>query len=188
MDATETTASQDWFDQEVGDLQTALNEPRIDVTALLSATRQEFYDSLATFYSQVRHLMSLFIAVFVALGFVLKEVQGQTPIVVGFSGGLLLMTAAVSFFAYRIISAQYGMYVSAVIYSAQMHIAMGLDSHLWFDEVKFFADGAKTKREVIDRWMRQRDSTAKNYFSIIICLTIVACLSGMGLLVWSFWR
>lgn len=179
------TASPDWFDEEVNEIRTALKEPRIDITPMLSATRQEFYDSLATFYSQVRHLISLFIALFVALGFVLKETQGQTSIVMGFSGGLLLMTATISFFAYRIITAQYALYVAAVIYSAQMHIAMGIDSHFWFNEVHKFTKGSANKRDIIDRWMWQSDSTAKNYLFIIISFTVGACLSGVGLLVLS---
>ena len=43
---------------------------------------------------------------------------------------------AVCVFAYRIMGAQYSLYVAAVIFSAQLHSAAGLQTHQWFDLVR----------------------------------------------------
>ncbi len=181
----------EWYTQEIDMLRKSLGQLDIDVTSMLSASRQEFYDALKTFYSQVTYLISLYIAAFSiafwVVGFILKDAPNQASIAKGSAGVLLLVTAGICVFIYRIMSAQYSLYVAAVIYSAQLHAAVGLETHRWFEWVNEFLKGAETKEEVINRWMQAKESTSTNYFRIVAMFTIVACIAGVGLLVWSFW-
>ena len=134
----------EWFTQEIDMLRKSLNQLNIDVASMLSASRQEFYDALKTFYSQVIYLISLYIATFSvafgAVGFIMKEAPGEASIVKCFAGVLLLLAAGICVFVYRIMSAQYSLYVAAVIYSAQLHTAVGLQTHRWFDWVNEYLE------------------------------------------------
>ena len=105
----------------------------------LTAARAEMYDALRLFQDHVKHLLSLMFtvltAIFAILGFIIKGElpPGFDPTIVALLGGsILVLMFFLGNISTIIISRYYRLYVSALIFAADLHESMGLPSHRWF--------------------------------------------------------
>ncbi len=200
-----------WFTGDVEKLRQSLKDDKIETTAMLSQSRKEFYDCLETFYSQTRYLISFYPAAFTVafgmVGFFIRYQPDQTSFAKIFAGLLLFITGFICVFAYRIMSTQYSLYVAALIDATQLHMAVGLDTHRWFEWVQEYLETPQDKEkhiwsvrpskkkkllkqpdnkaDLISRWMWSKDSTSFSYFLLVFLFAFISFASGVVLVLWA---
>lgn len=159
------------------------------VSAFLSDTRKEMYDALSLFYTHVKHTVSLMLtlmtAVFAIFGVALGQTNPKPEILYIFKtiGGVILLALfPLGIVSILIIARYYKLYVAALIYSADLHASIGLDSHSWFQQIK-------EDLESLPRGATEKDLLYKRtygwphswilYSSLIIILSILSFISGI---------
>lgn len=112
-------------------------------SAFLSSVRKEMYDALSLYHDHVKHSLSLMFAVltavFAILGFFMKGDAPAAPspaIMRVFAGSVLVSLFPMGVISTIIISRYYKLYVAALVYAAELHEAVGLGSHAWFEQIR----------------------------------------------------
>ena len=140
----------------------SIGDIKLDETknALLTSSREEMYTALSLFYSHVKHSMSLMFAVITAVFAVLGVMgSGEANIIAStlpittLAGAVLLVLFPVSIITSIIISRYYRLYVSALIFSAELHEEAGLGFHGWFEQINDYRnkEGSEPRKSLIDR-------------------------------------
>jgi hypothetical protein len=148
----------------------------------LARTRTEFRSSLTDFFAQVRYVISLYVALFslaaAIIYFALKEGHLPSPLLFC-AGGILIMAHFLGAFFNNIILQMYDLYVSSVLYSQQLHVIAGKDTHRWFDVVaQRLNTHPKDKKSFVLLWSTLPDSTYRSYVSIINTVRYAALIVG----------
>ena len=124
------------------DLKSALQNDEAK-SALLSSARKEMYTALELFHSHVRYsiflMLTLLTAVFGILGIVVKGEKVTISNIFIFKsvgGTVLSLLFPLGIISSVIISRYYRLYVASLLYAAELHESVGLDSQEWFETVK----------------------------------------------------
>jgi len=156
-------------------------------SAFLSSARQETYDALALFHTHVKHTVSLLFtlltAVFAMFGIAPRETEASPASphhMFKLARTLILSLLFPLRIASILIAARYcKRYVAALIYAAELHESMGLDSHTWFehleDDMRPLGDDARKEDRIEKR-------TYAWPHSWILYSILVAVLSIAGLI------
>lgn len=165
-------------------------------SAFLSSTRQEMYNALNLFYTHVQHTISLMFTiltvVFAVFGIVLRE-AGSSPqllLILRSVGGLILsLLFPLGIVSILIIARYYKLYVAALIYAAELHKSVALNSHAWFEHIekdlKSLGDDAR-KEDLIRKRTYGWPHSWILYSILIAILSVVGLIGGIILLSSSY--
>ena len=183
----------DWFLKEVEAIRNAcFFSDEQAVSSLLSATRKEMYDSLSTFYSQVRYTLSIGVlllgAALLIVEFSLRPESGTELVGLRLVGAcMLLAMLPLGVLACLIIQESYRMYVSAVVYAAQVHLAAKAETHHWFDWVfRYLESKPESKFELVETWMKRLPNVFRFYTWAIMGMVVLAVAGSIYLFVTAF--
>ena len=161
-------------------------------SAFLSSARNEMYSALSLFHNHVKYTISLMFAlltaVFAIFGIALKEV-GANPQLINqfkFIGGLILsLLFPLGIVSIIIIARYYKLYVAALVYAAELHESVGLEKHLWFQEILSEIKSQRNdvqKENLIKRRTYGWPHSWILYSSLIGLISLVGLIAGITLL------
>ena len=182
--------SADWFSAEVEQLRISLEKHPDRDQSLLNASRQEMYDCLSTFFVQVRFLFSIATGIILAstaiIGFALDEGAESAPTLKITCGVIMLLLVPWRWLAIGILHPVYQLYVSSIVYSAQLHEAEGFATHWWFDYLrKYVRERPKDKDALVSKWIDDQISTYSKYKKMTDILAIAGVIGCLLLVFWA---
>jgi hypothetical protein len=158
----------------------------------LTAARTEMYDSLRLFQEHVKHLLSLMFtvltAVFAILGFIIKVEDPPVldPAAVALLGGsILILMFFLGNISTIIISRYYRLYVSALVYAADLHEQMGLGSHVWFQDLTTKRSRSESLPDFVNKRAYGWPHSWILYAILIWALSNASLICGALVLLWA---
>lgn len=189
----------EWFEAEVRKLRAFLVDvvrgSGGDVGAALSESRKDFQYALSNFFAQSQYLISLHVAIYTAaiavLYFVMKESPDRPYALLHAGGALLFVSVPVSRRARIVMRNTYELYAASVIYSCQLHRAVGADTHRWFEYVD---DGLRTvlrrtgaiprnQEELLEAWTSHDRANIVVYDRLVLTMMWISAIAGLGFVV-----
>ena len=162
------------------------------VSNFLTAARKEMYDALRLFQDHVKHLLSLMFtvltAVFAILGFIIK---GEMPIIIDrtvvalLGGAVLLLLFFLGNISTVIISRYYRLYVSALIYAADLHESIGVGSHRWFKDLATERSRSESPTHFVKKRAYGWPHSWLLYAILIWVLSNVSLVGGVLVILWA---
>jgi hypothetical protein len=163
---------------------------------LLSSTRSEMYFCLELFHAHVKSVVRLMLSLIAAVTAILSlglngSIKTKTPLhlsLVTTGGGLVLcLMLPFGIISTVILSRYYRLYVSALVYSADLHQAEGIGDHQWFRDIQMYRlrfggnDNSSLIRSRTHRWPH----TWFLYSILILTISSVSFLFGIFVIVSS---
>jgi hypothetical protein len=158
----------------------------------LTAARTEMYTSLSLFQDHVKHLLSLMFTVLTAtlaiLGFI---IEGKLPsafdptVVVLLGGSILLLMFLLGNISTIIISRYYRLYVSTLLYAADLHESRGLGSHVWFQDLTKERSESESPGDCVKKRAYGWPHSWRLYAILIWILSNVSLISGALVILWA---
>ena len=125
-----------WFHKECS--RKDLFEDPTALSGLLNGSRQDIYSALSLYQVHVKYATTLIVSLvtFIGVIFSILKVTGVNPDVmrmVGIITGLLMLVGCfLGLLSAFVITLYYKVYVSSLLYGAQIHFAAGMASFHWF--------------------------------------------------------
>jgi len=142
-----------WFHEEYLNKDTFKDEPAA-LAQLLNSSRQDVYSALSLYQVPVKHAFTLMISVATLIGILFSVVGriGVDPNVIRTlemgAGILLIVVGLIGFISAFVITQYYKVYVSALLYAAQIHYGVGMAGFHWFKRLmELLSKKSKKKRE-----------------------------------------
>ncbi len=150
------------------------------------------YDSLSVFYSQVRYTLSIGVlligAALLIVEFSLRPGSGTELVGLRIVGAwILLAMVPLGVLAWLITRESYRLYVSAVVYAAQVHLAAKVETHHWFDWVFLYLESKpESKFELVGIWMKKLPNVFRFYTWMIMGMVVLAVAGSIYLFLTAF--
>lgn len=162
------------------------------IVQLLNAVRSEAHSSLSLYQVTVKYATTLILSLITVVGVLfsfVKSSQNMSPsvLVLAERGGsiVLLIAACIGGVSVLVITRYYNVYVSTLLFAAQLHYAAGLDGYHWFERIIDLlrcADQSITRKEFIGRrtWSK---SDSHYWYAVFLGVLSASCLAG-SILIW----
>ena len=128
-----------WFHEGCSREDIFFGRQPVALSHLLNGSRRDMYAALSLYQTHVKYASTVvlsLVTVVAAIFSVLKATNhdvGRT-IEVG-AGVLLLVACAIGFLFVFVVTRYYNVYVSALLYAAQIHFAAGMAGFRWFERI-----------------------------------------------------
>ncbi len=180
-----------WFDKGCSrpDIFKSDSKNPAALSILLNGVRQDMYTALSLYQVHVKFISTLVISLLTVIGAIfsiLKLMEISQPamrmIEVGTSI-LLLVAFMIGLLSLIVVTRYYKVYVSALLFAAQMHYEARISGFFWFEKLiellkkKFLEEGSITKEEFIaSRTWSRRDTHF--WYVIFITLLSIVCVGA----------
>lgn len=163
----------------------------VALARLLNGSRQDVFSSLSLYQVPVKYASTLVVSIITVVGVVFSFVQStqfDSPEIVKFvesSGAALLVIASVmGAFSAFVITRYYNVYVSALLFTAQLHCGAKMRGFHWLERlIEFLQDQGNdiSRQQFISRRTWSRDDSHFWYVVLIVALSVLSLAAAVGI-------
>lgn len=162
------------------------NEGYAAVKDLVAAAAKGVEDAFDKFAFQARNLSFLFVAVLSVtaglLTLALKDAPAHADALLVMAGAMLLVAGHFARHGDRVLRSCYDRYSASVLWSSQVHLAVGIAAFEWFALARRVAARSGDQREFFDRWLDSPDAVYNRYSKLLRGLRWTCLIAGLGLI------
>jgi len=178
-----------WFHKGC-DLRNIGTDP-VALARLLNGSRQDAFSSLSLYQVPVRYVTTLLFSIITVVGVVFSFVMStgfDSPEIMKFvessGAGLLVMASLMGAFAAFVITRYYHVYVSALLFAAQLHCGAKIRGHHWLERlIELLQDQGNniSRQQFISRRTWSRGDSHFWYVAFIVLLSVLSLAAAVGI-------
>jgi hypothetical protein len=187
----------EWFRDDIEALGKAalFKEPQA-LGPFLSDARSEMVKTYTVYNAQVKYTVSILFGLITFAGVIIAFSlrQGTNEVIPLYLGAklvpavLLLSVVPISLLSVLVTAQAYRMYVSAVVFATETHVAAGVERHPWFDWVFTYLEREPpppSRTKLVDTWMWDPTSVFLPYAALMLIIAGLCIAASVVLFVRS---
>lgn len=169
-----------------------MGEDPVALARLLNGSRQDVFSALSLYQVPVKYVTTLVLSLITVVGVVfsfVKSTQFASPEIVKLvessGAGLLVIASITGGLSAFVITRYYNVYVSALLFAAQLHCGAGIRSFHWLERlIHLLEDQANkiSRQQFISQRTWSRDDSHFWYVVFIVALSVLSM--GAAVVIW----